>query len=330
MKFRKVQEVGRGTLLISLPKDWARRVGVSRGSFVAVRERADGCLVIDPSYESPAEPTKVSLVFSGKSLERVRWEIIGAYLLGYDIIEVKVPEHISPEEREKLRGTIQNLIGLEILEEDSQRLVVQCLLDPSAVAPKKLLRRVNTITLSMQGDAVKALVDGDERLARLVVKRDDEVDRLYFLMVRLLRSAVQNPKLADGFGITPIDCLDYRVVANIVESIGDYAVNVAESYLNMPKERDLSELAEALKDVSSILRDMQNLAVGAFLSKKISLVQKVKEELHSKTVERLNRFDLLVAGQKPKLIPYLHTISASLSEIEKCCIDIADLVIPLS
>ena len=330
MKFRKVQEVGRGTLLISLPKDWARRMGVKRGGFVAVWERGDGCLVVDPSYGRMEEASKITITFAGKDEEKVRWEVLGAYLLGYDIIEIKTEGRINPEARERIKAAIENLIGLEILEEDSSRLVAQCLIDPSAVAPKKLLHRENTITVGMHRDAVTSLLRGDRRLAQLVVKRDDEVDRIHFLIVRLLRSAVRNPRLADKFAVTSIDCLDYRVVANVIEAIGDYAVEMAEVYLGLPKDVKREDLSIVLREVSEILCEMQNLAVGAFLAKKINLVGKVKIDLHHKLIERLNHLDRLVAKEDTELIPGLNSISASLAKIGRCCVDIADLVIPLS
>ena len=61
----------------------------------------------------------------------------------------------------------------------------------------------------MHRDAVTDLIEGDVHLAKNVVARDDEVNRLYFLLVRILRTFIQNPGLSEKLEILPIDCLDY-------------------------------------------------------------------------------------------------------------------------
>lgn len=49
MNLRKVQEIG-GTYLLSIPIDWARRSGLTKGSIVEIIEREDGCILVDPQY----------------------------------------------------------------------------------------------------------------------------------------------------------------------------------------------------------------------------------------------------------------------------------------
>ena len=45
----------------------------------------------------------------------------------------------------------------------------------------------------MQRDAVNSFIDGDSSLAKSVIARDDENNRLYFLLVRILRTIIQSP-----------------------------------------------------------------------------------------------------------------------------------------
>ncbi|OYT51390.1 hypothetical protein B6U66_04085 [Candidatus Bathyarchaeota archaeon ex4484_135] len=263
----------------------------------------------------------------GKSPDQVEWALIGAYLIGYDTMVV-VDEEMRPEVKSAVRKAVRGLAGLEIVDEDSKRIVVDCLVDPSAVAPRTLLARKNAITISMHSDALKALMEGDGKLAEMVVDRDEEVDRLYFLMVRLLRTAIRDIKLANRFGLTPVDCLDYRMAAKLVEFIGDHAVDMARLALEVPSGLDLSPLREGLEEARRYLREMQESAVMAFLSKKGELVVKVKEELRADISAILE--DILKEASKldrlsRTALSAVHTIE----EIVKCCIDIADLVIPV-
>ena len=50
MELRKVQKTSGGTFFVCLPKDWAERSGINKGSVVSVSERVDGRLVIDAEY----------------------------------------------------------------------------------------------------------------------------------------------------------------------------------------------------------------------------------------------------------------------------------------
>jgi len=314
---------------VSLPKNWAKKYGIKRGSFLSISERSDGCLIIEPISEKVEEIKKVSILCSGKSIKRIEWEIIGAYLLGFEVIEINAKERMEAEIRSRIKTVVQNLIGLEILEENSKRILINCLLDHSAVNPKRLLEREHVITMSMHKDVIHALIEGDLNLAKSVMNRDDEVDRIYFLTVRLLRSAIQSPKLADKFKITPIECLDYRLASSLIESIGDYSADAAKASLKLLENKNLSNITEELKLLSNILCKMQNSAVGAFMARKVKLVEEVKVKLNNKLSEVLKNLDNAINILPSDVISCFLAILSSFEKIGKCCIDIADLVIPL-
>ena len=51
-------------------------------------------------------------------------------------------------------------------------------------------------------------------LKKKIDSRDDEIDRQYFLLVRVIRTAIMNKKLASTLNLSNIDMLDYRIAAN--------------------------------------------------------------------------------------------------------------------
>jgi len=327
VRFRRVQEVGKGTLVVSLPKSWAKKMGVSKGSILAVREGPGGQLIIEPFRGEEREALSITINCRGKTPTQVEWILIGAYLIGYDTIEV-VDEEMRPEVKAAVRKTVRGLAGLEIVDEDSRRVVIDCLVDPSAIAPKTLLARKNAITISMHSDAIRALVEGDRKLAKMVIDRDEEVDRLYFLLVRLLRTAIRDVKLAHRFGLTPVDCLDYRMAAKLVEFIGDHAVDLAHITFELPEGSGLRAIEEGLEEAREILKEMQDLAMKAFLSKREEMVARVKEELGSRIVTIIEE----LKEETGKLGQLAHLALSSvhlIEEVVKCGVDIADLVIPV-
>ena len=62
--------------------------------------------------------------------------------------------------------------------------------------------------------------------------RDVEVNRQYFLLVRLIRSTLVDKRLANAFNLENIDILDYRVAANLLENAGDSIVELANLIYN--------------------------------------------------------------------------------------------------
>ena len=109
MDLRKIQRTSGGTFFVCLPKDWAERNGLDRGTVVSVTETADGTLVINPKYNVERTP-QVAVIVPSPLLDRV---IIEKYLLGYDIIQVQAKDRISTLDRERVK---QALLGPQMLD----------------------------------------------------------------------------------------------------------------------------------------------------------------------------------------------------------------------
>ncbi|MEM1524928.1 MAG: phosphate uptake regulator PhoU [Nitrososphaerales archaeon] len=324
MELRKAQEMGGGTILISLPKDWVEHYGLKKGSIIAIDTTADGCLLIYPFKSEEKRMREMNIPYPSEDLERLIDKITGAYLLGCDVIKICGNKRINYKDRERIKKGVQRLIGLEIVEEDAYSITLQFLPEPATLNPTKMFVRMHMLVMGMIKDAITSLIERDEHLAKVVIERDDEVDRIYFLLVRMLRSAVLNHKLANTYGLSAVDCLDYRVAATILEAEGDAAVELVQNISIISK--DLSkEFNDRLLKVGLALEESQKLAVKAFLS---------KEEKDSKKAEEANRnlYEILESlkiefSQKP--LPSLLTIISNVDKMYRCNVDISDLAVPI-
>jgi len=321
---RKVQKTSGGTFFVCLPKGWAERSGINKGSVVSVSQRADGRLVIDAKY-GVERALEVAVVKPGPLLYR---EIIGKYLFGFDIVRVEGKERISVEDRERVKETVGRLVGLEIVEEDYMRIVMQCLLEPSAFPPEKILRREYRIAAGMHRDAVSALVDGDVHLAKNVVARDDEVNRLYFLLVRILRTVIQNPGLSEKLGILPIDCLDYRLVASLVESIGDQSVMVAQKAMGLKGVQLGKAVLGAVTKLHGFVFDAHEKALRALFSRDVALAESLRVEGRKRFVSMFQEVEEVVGSLSGEVAPHVLAVVSFLGRIFDAGVDIADLVMP--
>jgi phosphate uptake regulator len=322
-ELRKVQRTPGGTFFVCLPKPWAERCGLKRGSVVAVNETGDGRLLIDPRYNVETSPRTVSLK-PGPHLSR---GIVSKYLLGFDIIRVEAKDRISFEVRDAVKKTASRLIGLEIVEEDYASIVLQCLLEPSGFLPEKILRRGYAIASGMHRDVVNALVDGDVHLAKSVIARDEEVNRLYFLLVRILRTVIQNPRLSEKLGVRPIECLDYRLTASLVEAIGDECVRAALKAIALKGEKFTDNLKKALVDFHIICFEAHENALRAFFSADVRLAEGVRG-MRGKVEKMFTGIERVTKAQSFDVVPYVLAAASTLRQIYEHSVDIADLVMP--
>ncbi len=53
----------------------------------------------------------------------------------------------------------------------------------------------------MHSDAVEALIEDDNDLAADVIQRDDDVDRLWYMVSRVFRTVLRNPTTASEIAI---------------------------------------------------------------------------------------------------------------------------------
>lgn len=323
MELRRVQITRGGTFFVSLPKEWAEKNGLKRSSVVATSETADGRLLIDPRYDVERVPSTIAIKPS-PHLER---EIIGKYLLGYDMIRIEAKDRISLEEREKVKQTSSRLVGLEIIEEDYSKIILQCLLEPSALPPEKILRREQSICLSIHRDAVTAVVDGDVHLARNVVDRDNEVDRLYFLLVRILRTIIQNPGLSEKLDIYPIDCLDYRLTASLVESIADHSSQIAEHAVQLKGSKLGGDCSRRLLELHKVVYESHQESVISFLSRNITIADSVRKKREA-FVKLYGEAEQACNTQPVDLSPRLLSVISLMGQIYDNSVDVSDLTIP--
>ena len=86
---------------------------------------------------------------------------------------------------------------MEIIEEDAYHINMQFLLDATTLNPQKILKRMSSIALGMYDDATNGLTSDDKSNLQTISNRDVEVNRQYFLLVRLIRSTLVDRRLAN-------------------------------------------------------------------------------------------------------------------------------------
>lgn len=318
---RKIQQTPTGTFFVCLPRDWAKKSGLKKGTLVCLDVTSDGKLLVDAEYnaEPPSETTSLAV---GPHLAR---EIVGRYLLGYDTINIESNDRIDSSVRSIVKSTASSLSGLEIFEETSSKISLHSLMQQPSTSPEKILQRNYAIVAGMIRDSANSFVYGDVELAKNVIARDDESNRLYFLLVRILRTIIQNPRLNEKLGISPIECLDYRLAASLIEGIGDACVQVAAKAIALNGVKFSGELQKLLIDLQTICYEAHEQALKSFVTKDINLAESVRN-MRGNVDATYTSIERVAQESSVDLLPQILAAASFLRQVYEHVVDIADLV----
>lgn len=318
---RRLQRIGSSTL-VSLPKDWVDSNQLAKNAEVELETGQNSITIIANKESRPSKEITISYPLPHE--ENIVADLTGAYLLGYDVINIKGKTSIPIGDREKIRNSMRRLVGMEIVEEDSTTINMQFLLDATTLNPQKILKRISNIVLGMYNDTISGLVEDDKTNLQTIANRDDEVNRQYFLLVRLIRSTMVDQRLASSFNLENIDILDYRIAANLLESAGDTIVELANSIIesSIPKS-----YLKKMYDVTKNFELMESKTIDAFINNDRKLAIEAIT-LHKSFEDKIQSIKSSFENKKQIPIDYLELLYM-FERIEKSWSDIADLVKPI-
>ncbi len=246
--YRRVQCTGRGSYIISLPKEWVQTIGLQRGSEIAFNVQSDSTLILIPrklaeklektettklrEYYVVADPEKDSL-----SVYRM---IKALYAIGADIIRIhfKSSKDIEKKKAELKRLARDTFLGSEIVEETPDEITYQILIRHSEFPIEKAFRRMAILALLANKDAISTLKDRKPELFQNVITARNDVNRLALYLVRQLKWGIERNLFRELGFKTPKEFLLYRIAVNEIKSIGENAFNIVNSLATFQKMVD--------------------------------------------------------------------------------------------
>lgn len=281
---RKLQVTGGSTFILSLPKEWATKNELKRGSPMMVREEEDGSLSIVPSTFPKKEKQDEAFikVSQNDNPDAIMRTAISAYLSGYNSLHIKAQGQklLSSKLRNHLKNFARNyLVGTEIVIDTPTELTLQVLLNYPELTVQNALSRMSIIASSMHKEAISALRKPDYPSSKAIIETDREVNRFGLYIVRLLKLAVSNQRVVREIGLTSQkECLSYRLLAKAVERTADHATKIAENTLLL-KEPINKDLLEKISQLSDLAISMFEKSMEALFKHDFNLAENVIEKL---------------------------------------------------
>jgi phosphate uptake regulator len=244
--------------------------GLKAGDQVSMSVQMDGTILLDTSMERRKETLRKEIwIDADESAEHLTRKLIGAYLVGYNVIEVRSKDRMEPEAKSAIREFSRLAIGPEVVEETATSVIMPDLSDPVELPQEKCVRRMHLIVRSMHADAIEALCEEDRGLAEDVIYRDTDVDRLYWMAVKQNNLIARDRKLGDRMGLDIFGSNDLMLVARGIERIGDHAVRIARNALISAEDEDKLPNAAEIRKLSAEAMKVLEKGMDALFRKDI-------------------------------------------------------------
>ncbi|VVB60096.1 PhoU domain protein [uncultured archaeon] len=299
MEIRRVQITGGSSYIITLPKDWIISRNIKKNDPLGIHIQSDGTLLLTPKItQELQQKTKefdVSRISKPPYLLQL---LIGAYISGYSSIKITSSSRMSTAVRNVIRSFTQLAIGPEVIEETDTLVILKDLHNPTEMPLYKTIKRMHIIVKGMFEDVMRALHIKDIALSEDVCSRDNDVDRLHWLVARQYNILLQNASLADKMNITIQMASTCFLISKIIERIGDHVVLIAENTPNLIKSDLDRKIIEKILIASTLSIDIFNKSINSFFKKDIKASNETLESLVTleKLCEEINTLALKQKG----------------------------------
>jgi len=236
MHIRRLVKAGQTSHTVSLPKEWLDKHNLKKGDAVYLLEHPDGLIISPEMKKESREKKEINITVEKKSIDTVKREITSAYINNYSTIIISGAGLNSYAK--ELRETIHDFVALEIAEQTNNRIVAKDLLNLKEVSVDQTIRRMDMILRSMFQDCADGQHDS-------LFFKDYDMNRLYFLIFRLLKSSLNDESIAKKFGLAQSQVLSCWYLALNLENLADQLKSLPE----LKGFKSAKEIISALKEL---------------------------------------------------------------------------------
>ncbi len=217
MDYRKLIKFGNSSHIVSLPTSWIKKNKLKKGDLIYFNENGNGEIVLSAKEgNNEILDKEITIDVTGKNFNEIRRELSTAYVNNCRIINI-IGKDLN-EKSQDIKKCLQNLMALEIMEQTSKNIVAKDFLDLNTISMDNIIRKIDIITRALMSDSKLTV---NQNNYENIYQRDEDVNRLSFLVFRTVKFALNNPQTLKNFNITPLGLLGYWQLTNYLEKIAD-------------------------------------------------------------------------------------------------------------
>jgi len=296
-QMRRVVKLGRSTLAVTLPKEWVEAVKLKKGDYVLAEEGEENALRISKLKEKFYTAPKVCVI----NVDSIRCKslldrlIIGAYNVGHELIWLQSRRGFKPEQMIEVNKVLQKLVGLHIVEQTENIVLLQSLADPSKPSLDNSIRRLHLLTYSMLDNIVRALNEWDKSLLENVLFTGGECDKIYWLIIRQLLTAVSDKSVSESLGVKSyLWLVGNRAVVRILKTLIRHNESICKWVMKMIEHgvKPDKETLSKVMDLGRYVLQTQTDTIEALLVRDIEKANSIIDEV----IEKAEDIDAMVVN----------------------------------
>ncbi len=321
MEFRKVQKTGGSTYIISLPKDWVIKNKITEGDTLQLKELKDGSIILSTKIFEENEHKEIYLVIENEKEDLILRKLIAIYLAGFDTIKIVSKSVLSEQIKSAVNKFTILSLGVEIVEESNNSILLQDLSKFSDLPIEKMLQRLYNMTENMLLDVKELYSNFNENFAMDIIERDMQLDRVFWLISKQFYMALKNSNILRDLDIDITKAFNIRSIAKLFERIGDHAVNISNMMLEN-RITDGKELLQLFNYATELFMESYHSYRHLDLNQANSVIERAHEfsNIARKTINELNK-------KRGKELIGMAFIIESLIRIAMYSSDIAEITI---
>ncbi|MFH0979048.1 MAG: PhoU domain-containing protein [Candidatus Woesearchaeota archaeon] len=178
---RKVIQLARKTLVVSLPSKWAELYKIRKGDEVNV-EAVSGAIIISTERDESQGKKEIQLRENQPFLKRYLRVL---YQQGYNEVVIKSDESLPFD---KINDALGEMLGFEIIENKEKYCLIKNIAKGSEEEFDVVFKRLFYVTLSMARDIASALKEGNLERLKQIKTTEKTVDKIANFCARLLNT----------------------------------------------------------------------------------------------------------------------------------------------
>jgi phosphate uptake regulator len=287
MEYRKIMALGKSSRVVSLPIEWLKSYNLDKGDTLQLSQQRNGSIIIHPMAHADEEIKKITIdIKASESEDSVVRRLIGAYLNGYTLITLHSDKIFTGEQQAAIREASRRLYMM-VIKSEAASIELETLIDESKASVTSCIERMHMITYSLFKDTVQAMKEWNKDLVMSALSLEDDIDQLAYLVLRIIRSASVNYRLANELDLNPLDFLDFQTLVHSIEWVADHVTSMAVCLNTMiTNNESLPEDArEVLFEASEIALSSYGKAVECYLYMDVEPTNSVIDQ--QKEIEKL-------------------------------------------
>lgn len=256
---RKLIRLGKVSSAVVLPKVWVEAQGLKPGDQVYIRLKEDGTLEIGPAVSPIERLRKQTLIIYADRCgdpNLIARNLIGAYING--IINLKIVRSdraaLPSEVIETVHKIASRFDEMYIKKEVRNVLELQIIHSEETVNVNEKISELLMHVYSELEHLALALEKRDKRHLEEVLKIEELIDRLYYILLRRLLLVQRGRLPAELFGLESVmHVIGNRRILGILELTSDFMADIARELM---ENLDVFD-EEISKTISSLLHEIR-------------------------------------------------------------------------